>query len=240
MLDIVAAVFGTAYLAGQAVLLVAFLPVRTGVRAALFAGMAFWLTTVTGLYAAGGLPPHLLGPVPVNLLPFAVFTAFLFGGWLFLPGARGALAAVPLPALVGVHIGRIGGVLFLLAYADGRLSAPFAPIAGTGDFLTGVVALVIVAMLIYGKPPRRSWIAGWNAFGAADLLVAISLAVLSAPGANFRVFMAEPGTQILGTLPWVFVPAILVPVDLLTHALIAARLVAASREAKRGTAAFAV
>jgi len=231
MLDIVAAIYGTAYFVAQALLLTAFTPVRTGVKIAILAGAATWLAAVTSLYAAGGLPAHLLGAVPVNLLPFAIFGTLLFAGWLLLPGMRDALASAPLAALIAVHIGRIGGLLFLALYADGRLSAPFGPVAGIGDIMTGAAALALVAMLASGKRVRRLWIAAWNAFGAADLLVAISFAILSAPGTPFRIFMDWPGTQVMGTLPWVFVPAMLVPVDLLTHALIAARLRVATRDA---------
>jgi hypothetical protein len=46
----------------------------------------------------------------------------------------------------------------------------------------------------------------------------------SAPGTPFRVFTEGPGTQVLATLPWIFVPAVLVPIDLLVHFAIAAKL----------------
>jgi hypothetical protein len=239
VLDIIGAIYGTAYVVAQAALLITFLPVRTGAKVALFAAAATWVAAVAGLYADGGPPPHLLGPVPVNLLPFAVYVTFLFATWLLVPGARDAVASMPLPALIAVHIGRIGGLLFILLFADGRLSAPFGPVAGGGDVITGALALVLVAMLAFGKRIRPRWIAGWNAFGAADLLVAVALAVLSAPGTTFRIFTDVPGTQIMGTLPWVFVPAILVPVDLLVHALIAARMSVSSRDADGRATAFA-
>lgn len=239
MLDIVATVFGATYAVAQSILLISFLPVRTGAKVALFVAGAMWLTAVTSLYAAGGPPPHLLGPLPVNLLPFGLFIALLFASWLFIPGARSALASVPLPALIAVHIGRIGGLFFLLLYFDGRLSAPFGPVAGTGDIITGAFALALAAMLAFGKRVKPLWIAGWNAFGAADLLVAVTLAVLSAPGTTFRMFTDRPGTQLMGTLPWVFVPAILVPVDFLADAVIAARLSAATRDAQGRTVILA-
>jgi len=46
------------------------------------------------------------------------------------PGVRRALSEIPLPALIAVHAIRIIGFLFLLLFAAGRLSAPFAPSAG--------------------------------------------------------------------------------------------------------------
>ena len=73
-----------------------------------------------------------------------------------------------------------------------------------------------------GAPP--AWLNVWNALGALDLIVAVALGVLSAPGTPFRVFTEEPGTAAMTALPWIMVPAILVPLYLLIHLTIAARL----------------
>jgi len=95
--------------------------------------------------------------------------------------------------------------------------------------ITGSVALLLLATVALGFELRSLWLKVWNAFGALDLMVALSLAVLSAPGTPFRVFTEGPGTQIMGSLPWVLVPALLVPVDLLVHFAIAAKLTSVSR-----------
>jgi hypothetical protein len=135
-----------------------------------------------------------------------------------------ALLSVPLPALVGLNVGRLGGVFFLLLYADGRLSAPFAPAAGVGDMVTGALAIPLAAMLAFGFEMRRTWLGIWNAMGALDLVVAVSLGLLSAPGTPIRVFTEDPGTQAMTTLPWTFIPAMLVPIFLLVHFAIATKL----------------
>jgi hypothetical protein len=54
--------------------------------------------------------------------------------------------------------------------------------------------------------------------------VAITLGALSAPGTPFRVFTEAPGTVAMGTLPWVGIPALLVPLYLMTLLTIAVRL----------------
>ena len=59
--------------------------------------------------------------------------------------------------------------------------------------------------------------------------MAVTLAALSAPGTPFRVFTEGPGTQVMATLPWAFVPAMLVPIDFLVHFAIAAKLRSVSR-----------
>ena len=152
----------------------------------------------------------------------------LHGGWLLAPRVRGALLSVPLPALVDVHAGRLGGVLFLLLYADGRLSAPFAPAAGIGDIIVGSLALLFAPMLALRYDMRRSLLSLWNAFGVLDLVVAVTLGLLSAPGIPFRIFFEEPGTQAMTTLPWLFAPAMLVPIYFLIHVAIAAKLKSAA------------
>jgi hypothetical protein len=229
MFDIVAAIYATAYCSAQVGLLIGFAPVRGRAKFAAFAAAAAWLAIVVAVYARGGLQPGSLGPVPVNLLPFTLLLMLLFGSWFLVPQFQKALLSVPLAALVAVHAGRIGGVFFLLLYVDGRLSAPFAPAAGVGDVITGTVALFLAAGLALRFEIRRLWLGAWNAFGALDLVMAVTLAALSAPGTPFHVFTEGPGTLVMATLPWAFVPAVLVPIDFLAHFVIAAKLRSESR-----------
>jgi hypothetical protein len=228
MLDVLGAIFATALYATVAGVLIGMSPLRPVTRLAAFAAAAAWLWLIVAVAALGGLAPGVLGPVPANLVPFTGLLGLLFGGWFLIPNFRSALLSVPLPALIGLHVGRLGGVFFLLLYADGRLSAPFAPAAGLGDMLTGALALPLAATLALGLDVRRAWLGIWNAFGALDLAVAVSLGVLSAPGTPFRIFSEGPGTLAMTTVPWVLVPAMLVPTFLLIHLAIATRLRTAS------------
>lgn len=224
MLDLVGAIFGTAYFATQVGMLVGLAALRPGAKLAAFAAAAAWLAVIVGLSASGALLLLTLGAMPPGLLPFVSLLGFFFGCWYFVPQFRLALLSVPLPALIAIHIGRIGGLFFLLLYFDGRLSAPFAPVAAIGDMITGAVALVLAAMCLRGIPVGRGWLGMWNAFGALDLVVAVSLGLLTAPGTPFRVFTDEPGMQAMTMLPWIFVPSLLVPIDLSAHFVIAVRL----------------
>jgi hypothetical protein len=224
MLDIVAAIFATAYCAMQAGLLIGPAPLRAGSKIALFAVTAAWLAAVVAVYGLRLLTPGALGPLPVNLVPFTLLLAILFGAWVLIPQARAVLRSIPMPALVAVHAGRVAGVFFWLLYLDGRLSAPFAPVAAIGDIVTGAVAVLLLAVFALGRKIPNPWLGAWNAFGLLDLLTALALATLSVPGTAFRVFTEGPGTLVMGTLPWIFVPAMLVPVDLLVHVVIITKL----------------
>jgi uncharacterized membrane protein len=67
-------------------------------------------------------------------------------------------------------------------------------------------------------------LAAWNGFGVLDLVTAVLLGALSAQGTPFRVFTEAPGTAAMGTLPWVGIPALIVPLYLITHLVIGVRL----------------
>jgi hypothetical protein len=224
MLDLIAAIFTTALYAAVVGVLISVSPARAASKLAAFTVAVDWLAVISAAAALGGLAPGALGPLPATLLPFIALLAVLFGSWYFIPQVRGALLSVPLPALVAVHAGRVAGLFFLLLYWDGRLSAPFAPSAGVGDIITGAPAVPLAAMLTLGFEIRKLWIGLWNAFGTLDLIVAIVLGLLSAPGTPFRVFTEGPGTLVMSTLRWAFVPSMLVPIYLFVHFAIAAKL----------------
>jgi hypothetical protein len=147
------------------------------------------------------------------------------------PGLLGrARAAVPLPALIAAHAWRvIPGTYFLLLHGAGRLTAPFAPFAGSGDIVVGALAAPVAAMVYARTSGWRSAAALWNLLGLLDLLVALTLGITSAPDSPLRLFPAEPGSRVLSSLPWVLVPAYLVPLLILTHVEVFTRLAAAVR-----------
>ena len=236
MLDVIGAIFGSTLYASVVAVLIGLTPLRLGTRLAVFAAAAAWLGIIVGVAALGGLTPGALGPVPVTLLPFTALLALLLGGWLLVGTFRSALLSVPLPVLVGLNAGRLGGGFFLLLYADGRLSAPFAPVAGLGDMLIGALAVPLATMLALRFDVRRAWLGIWNAFGALDLVVAVSLGALSMPNTPFRIFTEGPGTLAMTTVPWVLVPAMLVPIFLFIHFVIAARLRTATQAGRLAVA----
>jgi hypothetical protein len=161
------------------------------------------------------------------------FLALLFGSWFVSPKFRTAVLAVPLLALVGVHAARLGGVFFLILTDDRPLSTPFGPAAGWGDIVVGALPIPLMVIVAGGASKHRTWLTLWNWLGALDLINAVTLGLLSAPGTPFRVFAEGPGTSAMGTLPWVMVPAMLVPLYFFIHFTIAVKL-GKSRQAAHG------
>ncbi len=224
MLDILGAIFGTAAYAVIVGALIGYSPLRTPAKLAAYAAAASWGILVVAIGALGGFAPGATGPVPAPVLAFVVLVALLFAGWYFVPRFRQAATGVPLPALVGVNIARLGGLFFILVAEDGRLSGPFPPIAGGGDILVGALAIPLAALAARRADAHTGLLRAWNALGALDLIVAIALGALSAPGTPIRVFTEGPGTLAMTTLPWAIVPAMLVPIYLLIHFVIAMKL----------------
>jgi len=145
------------------------------------------------------------------------------------PAGRAVLMALPTRLLVGLNMGRILAILFLLLARDGRLSGPFPVLAGWGDIITGVLAIPILLGRLDTRLPII--VKAWNLFGTVDLIDALLLGAISQEGA-FRIFGA-PGSSAMDQLPWSFIPTVLVPHFLFTHGVIAAQL--RSRRVRTGT-----
>jgi hypothetical protein len=66
----------------------------------------------------------------------------------------------------------------------------------------------------------------WNVIGIADLVNAIALGALSAPG-PLQAFVGPPTSATMTTLPWLIVPGFLVPSLMFIHVVIFLRLASA-------------
>lgn len=64
----------------------------------------------------------------------------------------------------------------------------------------------------------------WNVLGFVDLLTAVTLGVGSAPNSPVRFIFESPNSGAIGSLPWLLIPGVLVPLYLLTHVAIFAQL----------------
>jgi hypothetical protein len=224
MLDVIGALLFGAISVTFLVVLIGLAAIRPVSKLLAFAIAFSWIALIVAIAALGGFATGVAGPVPTPVLAFLILVIAGLTGWLAWPAFRRAVLSIPLVALVGINGVRVAGVLFLILHTQGRLAAPFSTSAGWGDIIAGAIAIPLAALMAWkGTVPR--WLLGsWNAVGILDLITAITLGALSAPGTPFRVFTEAPGTNAMGTLPWVIIPAILVPLFLLTHLVIGVRL----------------
>ena len=224
MLDVIGALIFGAICTVFLVVLIGLAAIRPASKFLAFAVAGTWISLIVTIAALGGFGAGIAGPFPTPVIAFLIVVIAGTAAWLAWPAFRRAVFSIPLVALVGINGVRVAGVFFLILHAQGRLAAPFSTSAGWGDIIAGAVAIPVAALMTWkGTAPR--WLLGsWNALGILDLITAIALGALSAPGTPFQVFTEAPGTNAMGTLPWVIIPAILVPLFLLTHLAIAVRL----------------
>lgn len=161
-----------------------------------------------GSFRTGGLGALVL--LPLILLPIVAFGA---------KRRREHIQRVPILPLIAVQSLRVLGVLFVLLYAAHRLPAPFAPFAGYGDILTGLLVIPLAWAVASRETQPRVAIWLWSALGMGDLINAIALGTLSAPS-PFQVFHQAPGSAIMPTLPWILIPGFLVPCFFFLHIVV--------------------
>ncbi len=217
-LDILAAIALTASAAILVGTIVAIYPGTLAARLRIAGVFAVWFVLVALSSALGLLDPVKgLGVPALGVAIVAPIAVIVFA----VASSRQRLAhvmAMPMPALIATHVLRVLGLLFLLLWSLGRLTAPFAPSAGWGDIVTGIAAGP-VAWAVWRKTAGwRALAIAWNLFGAADLIAALALGILSAPGSPLPLFPGQ-SEPVMTSLPWVLIPAYLVPVWLMTHVL---------------------
>jgi hypothetical protein len=197
-----------------------------GVLSAAFIG---WLAVAQYLGAANtyfastdtAVPTILFG----LLIPLAVAAIAL---WRSESVAR-LVSAIPLHWLVAAQVYRVAGGIFLVLWAAGRLPWQFALPAGTGDVVTGIVAVVVAAQLARNAVGAHRATYAWCLFGVADLVVAITMGAMTSPGRPHLLAFDTPNL-LISSYPLVMVPTFAVPLALMLHGLVLLRL-------RRGAAA---
>ena len=182
----------------------------TRVTATVAAALAGWLT-VTGGLAASGVLRLDGGPPRVLLLPIIAIAAA--GTALRSSTGRLLVAAAPRGAVVALQSFRVAVELVLWRlYVAGAI-----PIQMTfeGRNLDIVVGLTAVPIALAARRYKRLALA-WHVAGLLLLVNIVAIAIMSTPG-PLQVFTAEPANRIIGTFPFVWLPAVLVPVAALGH-----------------------
>ncbi len=133
------------------------------------------------------------------------------------------VSAIPLPWIVAAQVFRVGGGIFLVLWADGRLPWQFALPAGVGDVTTGCFAVVVAALLARRSTGARRAAYTWSLFGIADLVVALTMGAMTSPGRAHLLALEAPNV-LISSYPLVMVPTFAVPLALMLHGLVLWRL----------------
>lgn len=183
--------------------------------AALLVRVCFWLWFAAAVFAGHSL---VLQRLPAPVVPGMIFTltALLLLAYFRLAGIRAWVDALPLRALVLLHVTRFVGIVFLVLYHRGQLPYAFAVPGGIGDIVIATFALpVALAPLEDSARLRATNI--WNVAGLADILFVVITAI--------RLNLADPAEmQALTHLPLSLLPTFLVPLLIATHVIIFTRI----------------
>jgi hypothetical protein len=138
--------------------------------------------------------------------------------WIRRPGAmQEVLRAVPRSWLIGIQAYRGLGSMFLVLFGMKLLPGVFALPAGFGDVLVGLAALPLAALYAGERQGHEGWSIAWNILGIADLVIALTVGFLSAPGPLQQLSLSQPN-YLVGAYPLVMIPVFAVPLSIILHA----------------------
>lgn len=167
---------------------------------------------VTGAFAA-------LHPPAPQLVILGLTTAAIVATTR-VPPVRAWVDTLTLQTLVGVHVIRFVGAVFLVLSARGLLSPLFANRAGWGDIVAAAAALGLLAIGPADGAVRRRLYLAWSVFGVLDLVVAVGTATMVVLRGDV------PGMDPILRFPLILVPTFFVPLLFASHVAIFRRLAA--------------
>lgn len=176
-----------------------------------------WLALIWGSAINGVFQ---VGVAPFPLLPFAIFLPVIIGAPIVLLSKRMAqvLDAMPASWLIALQVYRVLGSAFLIGWARGLVPGIFALPAGIGDVMTGLLAVPVAISLATGTLDARKAAVAWNVFGLLDFAIAVSIALMIAPG-PLQVIVPSIPNATSGIYPTAMIPAFAVPSSILLHVL---------------------
>ncbi|NDJ10531.1 MAG: hypothetical protein EBY17_04985 [Acidobacteriia bacterium] len=171
-----------------------------------------WLFLAVALARLGLLGSAL--PV-VQIILIATTVGFGLAAF-FWPPLHDALRNCDIRWLVLFHVSRFVGIWFLVLYEKGRLPYDFAVKGGWGDII--IASLAIAVLLIPENAGFRVLsIRIWNVLGLLDILFVVATAV--------RLTLADRHSMDeLRHIPLSLLPTFLVPLIIVTHLVIEARV----------------
>jgi hypothetical protein len=190
----------------------------------MLSGFLAWFI-FTGLLAANGffmefssMPPRL----PVLLLPPIIFIVWLARSSAFTKLFR----QIPPGWLLYMQSFRVlMEIILWLAFLDNIIPIQMTFEGFNYDILVGLTAPVVAYFCFTRKIWPRSVAIVWNFFGLGLLLNIVVISVLSAP-VPFRMFMNEPANTFVAGVPFVWLPAFVVPMAYWMHILSIKQLIA--------------
>ena len=179
-----------------------------------------WFGLILGLSLRGSFIP-LAGETPVVLLLSGLATLSLFAlAYRTLPAFRTYVLGLDMRLLIMLHSWRMLGLGFVMLYMVDQLPMSFAFLAGFGDALAAVGAIVLAYLLFTNRSGvSKKLISRWNTFGLVDFIIAVSIGVMTQTN-GLLASNTGVDSDLMTAFPFVIIPAFLVQVFTLTHIII--------------------
>ncbi len=155
-------------------------------------------------------PPMLLGLAVV--LPVLVFVVAWYGS----TSMQRLVVSVNLRTITRLQSGRVFGVVFLTLYVLGALPGIFALPAGLGDVAIGLTAPFVASLLASKARERPGPLAAWNVLGMLDLVMAVSLGILTSRS-SLGLLAGGTTSAVVVAFPLSLIPTFLVPFYFILH-----------------------
>lgn len=154
------------------------------------------------------IPPRILA---FGVLPSVIVIAIYFVAF------RGFIASLPLTTLTILHVVRIPVELVLLwLYQNGQVPVLMTFEGWNFDILSGITAPVIYWIAFRGGRVNRTLLIIWNLAALALLINIVAIAVLSFRTPFQQLAFDQPNVGVT-YLPFIWLPAIIVPIVLFAH-----------------------
>lgn len=179
--------------------------------------VALWLGVSAVTAASGALQRFTDRPPPLLLLVGTTTLATTLLAFSTL-GSR-LVERIALGGLIGFQVFRVPLELLLHRLHQEAVIPIQMTYAGSNfDIVSGVLAAVVGAWALLGRPPRWALL-GFNLVGLALLVNIVTIALLSSP-VPFRAFLNEPANTFVAFTPYVWLPAVLVQAAWFGHLLV--------------------
>jgi len=175
-------------------------------------GVALWLGLLALLaemnFFATWTPPRI---PPFLIIPFAAMI-----WWSRKPSFKKVVSNIPPSALVYAQSFRIYVEIVLwLLLVESVLPVQMTFEGYNFDVLVGITALVM-GYLVQKKLVSNRVLLWWNIGGIILVSTIVTIAILSFPGAT-RLFMNEPANTVVSYMPFIWLPAFVVPMAYFLH-----------------------
>ncbi|MGE3468462.1 MAG: hypothetical protein AB7J13_16190 [Pyrinomonadaceae bacterium] len=160
---------------------------------------------------------QLTQAMPPRLLIFGALPAFSLIAVYFIFFRRNFIERLPLGHLTLLHTVRIPVEMVLYWLFLGGVVPEVMTFAGRNfDILTGILAAPVYLIAFKGPVPKKWLLVAYNLLGSALLINIVSIAIASLPTPMQAMSFDQPNRAVL-YFPYVWLPAIVVPIVLFSH-----------------------